>query len=76
MVSSKKTISGIQANGGGGGWWGGSLSRVTSQGQSGVFTGALSSMSSSSLWGSLALREFVVEPSSFQGGKSGSLFIK
>ena len=47
-----------------------SLSKAACQGQSYVFTSALTSMSSSSLWGSLALRKFVVEPSSLQGGNS------
>lgn len=54
-----------------------SLSKAACQGQSYVFTSALTSMSSSSLWGSLALRKFVVE-SPFSPGRKlyGSILIK
>lgn len=50
------------------GW--GSLSKAARQGQSCVFTSAPISMSSSSLWGSLALRKFVVGTFLFPGRQS------
>ena len=49
---------------------GGSLSKAARQGQSCVFTSAPISMSSSSLWGSLALRKFVVGTFLFPGRQS------
>lgn len=47
-----------------------SLSKAACQSQSCVSTGALTSMSFSSLWGSLVLRKFVVESPFFQGRKA------